>query len=234
MFSIFQPAQHYTRPTKRRLFALLIVLLVISLIFFSGCKRGVDYFTYVSELRANVFLGENDTFRVRVYAIQKESPYVTDGIPCEKNVRTEIYLSAPNGAQDCHIAFSIDGVTYGGEASYDNVKGEYFYACPLNTEKLSVLSFQITYGNQTVSLTANSVRTAETLSPNDALRIVVDSERELFQAMTDKYGFAGEIYMRLIFEDAPFYYVGVIDRNGSVTAFLLNATTGRILAKRNP
>ena len=234
MHSIFQPTKHYTPPTRRRLFAWLIVLLVFTLVFCSGCKRGVDYFAYVSELRSNVFIGESDLFRVRAYATQKESPYVTDGIPCEKNVRTEIYLSAPNGAQDCHIHFSIDGTEYGGEASYDNVKGEYFYACPLDTASVSALSLQITYGNETVSLTANAMRTSQTLSPRDALDIVVDSERELFQTMTDKYGFAGEIYMRLIYEDAPFYYVGVIDRNGSVTAFLLNATTGRILAKRNP
>ena len=50
--------------------------------------------------------------------------------------------------------------------------------------------------------------------------------------MTDKYGFSGEIYLRLIYEDSPYYYVGVINRNSEVNAFLLNAETGKILAKR--
>ena len=52
------------------------------------------------------------------------------------------------------------------------------------------------------------------------------------ESMTDKYGFTGEIYIRLIYEDAPYYYVGIIDRNGTINAFLLNATSGKILAKR--
>jgi hypothetical protein len=52
--------------------------------------------------------------------------------------------------------------------------------------------------------------------------------------MTDKYGFTGEIYLRLLYEDAPYYYVGVINRKGEITAFLVNATTGKVLAQRKP
>ena len=50
--------------------------------------------------------------------------------------------------------------------------------------------------------------------------------------MTDKYGFAGEIYIRLLYEEAPYYYVGIIDRSGGCNAFLMNAETGKILARR--
>ena len=60
------------------------------------------------------------------------------------------------------------------------------------------------------------------------------TESELFSSLTDEYGFAGEIYIRLIFEERPYYYLGVIDRNGKITAFLLSAETGKILAKRQP
>lgn len=50
--------------------------------------------------------------------------------------------------------------------------------------------------------------------------------------MTDEYGFAGEIYLRLLYEDAPYYYVGVVSKGGKTTAFLLNGKTGKLLAKR--
>lgn len=234
MHTIFQHQKPYPQPIKR-LFELLCVCLSVFVLFTCvSCGKKIDYFSYVSELRDNVFLAENERFSLRAYALEKESPYVTDGIPCEKNVRTEIYLCAPSGDKTCNILFHLDGNEYGGEMSYDNVKGEYFYACPASSSALSAMDFEITYGKETFTLTANSVHTESTLSAKSALRIVVDSEMELFSSLTDKYGFAGEIYMRLLYEDAPFYYVGVINRNGEVTAFLLNATTGRILAKRNP
>ena len=74
--------------------------------------------------------------------------------------------------------------------------------------------------------------TADVLTPEAALSNLVAEENALFSSLTDKYGFAGEIYIRLIYEDSPYYYVGVIDRNENIRAFLINAKTGKILAKR--
>ena len=71
-----------------------------------------------------------------------------------------------------------------------------------------------------------------TLSADKILDGLLHAEKPLFDSLTDRYGFAGEIYIRLLFESAPYYYVGVIDRSGNVTAFLINGETGKILAKR--
>ena len=76
------------------------------------------------------------------------------------------------------------------------------------------------------------MKTEQTLSPKGCLQKLQESEGELFSSLTDKYGFTGEIYLRLLYEDAPYYYVGVIERTGKIHAFLLNAKTGKILAKR--
>ena len=72
------------------------------------------------------------------------------------------------------------------------------------------------------------------VAPNDILKSVIAYDNELFESMTDKYGFKGEIYLRLLYEEAPYYYVGIINRNGDIYAFLINATTGKVLAKRSP
>ena len=116
--------------------------------------------------------------------------------------------------------------------SYDNVKAEYYYVCSLNVSTLKELSCTITCGEESVMLVADSVLSTTTLSPQNALKCLSTTESELFSSLTDEYGFAGEIYLRLIYEDSPYYYVGVIDRTGNVTAFLMNAETGKILAKR--
>ncbi len=222
-------------PTKKRIHALLCGLLCIFLPFcLSACQQKNDYFAYVSECRSNIFIGASETLSLRAYATQKESPYLTDGIPCEKQVRTEIYVSAPSADKTCMLAFQVGDATISGEMSYDNVKGEYFFAQPIDTSALVSIEFTLTYGEENIAITAQSVRTSETLSPKEILARAVESASELFQAMTDEYGFTGEIYMRLLYEDAPFYYVGVIDRSGKVTAFLWNANTGKLLAKREP
>ncbi len=200
--------------------------------FLVSCKKQVDYFAYVSELRNNIFLAQTETLSLRVYSVTKETPYVADGIPKECTTLTEVYLTAPSGDKTCNLSFSVNGKNYGGEMSYDNVKAEYYFSCTLDVSALSEIICHVTYGEISEDLKAVSVLTKNTLSAQKILNILLDYDGELFHSMTDKYGFAGEIYLRLIYEDSPYYYVGVIDRNGGVHAFLINAQSGKVLARR--
>lgn len=220
----------FIRKQKRRFLCLTLLFCLLTL--FCSCNNAVDYFSYVSELRSNVLLAQNEQFSVRVYALQKEQPYIADGIKQECAKRTEIRLIAPSGDQTCQLSFTFDGKEYGGEMSFDNVKCEYFYACPLDIGACETLALQICYGDTQITLNAQSVLTKDALSAKAALDALVEAEKALFESMTDRYGFAGEIYLRLLYEDAPYYYIGVIDRNGGTHAFLMNALTGKILARR--
>jgi uncharacterized membrane protein YkoI len=200
--------------------------------FLSSCKKQVDYFEYVSEFRNNIFLAQTGEISLRIYSVKKENPYVADGIPKEISTRTEVYLTTHSGDKNCVLSFQVNGKDYGGEMSYDNVKAEYYFSCTLDTSALQEIHCHIEYGETTTDIQATSVLKSDTLTPKNILQNVQNEEQELFRSMTDKYGFAGEIYLRLIYEDSPYYYVGVIDRNGNTYAFLVNAQTGKILARR--
>ncbi len=213
--------------------SLFVCLLLLLGGFLSSCKRSIDYFDYVSELRENIFLCKTEEFSLRIYAVTKEHPYVMDGVKKELSTRVEAYLVPPEGMQTCHLTFTFEGNEYGGEMSFDNVKTEYYFSCTLDVAQASELPCRITYGEKTLEMTAKSVRSSETLTPQNVLKTLETSEANLFTSLTDEYGFAGEIYVRLIYEDAPYYYVGIIDREKNVHAFLINANTGKILAKRS-
>ena len=198
----------------------------------AGCKSEVDYTPYISELRSNIFIAEAEGLSLRIYAVEKEIPYQADGIPRETTARLEAYLHAPEGNKTCRIAFTFQEETFQGEMSFDNVKAEYFYSCTLDVSNATELPCRIEYGELSIETTARSIRNTNTLNAKEILSILKTEDGELFTAMTDKYGFSGEIYVRLIYEDSPYYYVGIIERNGAVHAFLINAQTGKILAKR--
>lgn len=231
--NVFSTAKSSLLHPKKILKIVLLTFFCFCLLpIFVSCKKEVRYFDYVSELRNNIFLAEADGFSLRAYSVTKESPYLADGVPRETNARTELWLVAPSGDKECNVAFSVDNQSYGGEMSFDNVKAEYYYACPLDVSTLKELVCRIEYGETVVELTAKSVVDESTLAPQTVLQNLVTAESDLFQGLTDKYGFAGEIYLRLLYEDSPYYYVGVIDRNGQTNAFLINAKSGKILAKR--
>ncbi len=217
---------------QRRGLSLLLLLLIPLALFFSSCQKKIEYFSYVSELRNNLFLARTEEFSLKIYSVVKESPYHADGVAQPAAPRFEAYLVAPSGDKTVTLSFPANGREYGGEMSYDNVKGEYFYACALDASALPSIECKILYGEREVTLTAKSVLTEHTLSPEVVLNKLKGECPDVFSALTDEYGFAGEIYLRLLYEDSPFYYVGVIDRAGNIQAFLLNAETGKILARR--
>lgn len=213
-------------------FLKIFFVILLPLLFFSSCKKDVDYFDYVSELRKNVFIAQTENFSLRIYAVEKENPYVMDGIPKETSSRVEMHLTASEGDKECAVSFTVNEREFGGEMSYDNVKAEYYYSCTLNVSALKEIPCKIVYGKEEISMIAKSVLDGQTMTPKAALTVLTTEEKELFTSLTDKYGFTGEIYVRLIYEDYVYYYIGVIDREHNVTAFLINAKTGKILAKR--
>lgn len=222
----------FSHKTRRLICAISITALCIFCFFLSSCKKQIDYFKYVSELRNNIFIAQTEELSLRIFSVNKEHPYAADGIPKETSSRAEFYLTTPSGDKTCNITFNINNQSYGGEMSYDNVKAEYYYSCTLDISALSEIDCHIEYGDAISNLKALSVLNSNTLPPDNILNNLIHSEKTLFDSMTDKYGFSGEIYIRLIYEEAPYYYVGVINREGSIHAFLINAQSGKILARR--
>ena len=220
---------------KLKIFSLIFLVCFSFCLFpcLTACKKTIDYFSYVSELRNNIFLAESDNFSLRIYSVQKESPYIADGIPQECAARTELYLLAPTNNEPYALYFQIGEKEYGGELSYDNVKSEYYLFLTLDVAEQNSLSCRLEYNTESLILEAKSVLCGEEIPPKGLLKTLQTENADLFSSMTDKYGFKGEIYFRLIYEGNPYYYVGIINRNGEITAFLINAKTGKILARRN-
>jgi hypothetical protein len=228
---LFFPKKHLRTKILFKI-AIFTACLLLTLIGCTACTKQINYFDYVSELRNNILVAKSESFSLRIYAVCKESPYSTDGIPRETFSRMEAYLSTPEGNKETQIQLQIDDKHYEGEMSYDLVKGAYYYSCPADVSSQREIVCLVRYGEEELELTATSILTKDTISPQEALQKLQTEKAELFSSMTDKYGFSGEIYLRLLFEDSPYYYVGIIDRQGNCIAFLMNAETGKILAQR--
>ncbi len=222
-------ARHFPFRTAKKFLPLLVLPAAFLL---PSCSENTDYFDYVSELRSNILTGQYNNLSLRVYATEKENPYAADGYCREATPRAEIWLTAPTGIESYDISFTWNGEEYGGDMSFDNVKTEYYYSCTLDLSEASELAFTVRWEDGSAEISAATVRTEETLAPREALGLVCTAESEKFSSMTDRNGFAGEIYMRLIYEDAPYYYIGIIDRDGGILALLVDSTDGKILARR--
>lgn len=195
---------------------------------FAGCSKKVDYNLYVSERRNSVYVYADDDVSITIYCSQKEQPYAADGYRGNVSDLTEIFVKLSKSVQK----LQIDANGLGGEMNYSSVDKNYylsFSAPDFNADSVQVI---LTADGSQNSYTAQNVKSGNVLSCSEALACVVEHDRELFLSLTANGLFNGEIFVRLLYDEGCYYYVGVCDKQGNITAYLLDGERGKIIAKK--
>lgn len=210
--------------------AALLMLLAPAL---TGCGGGCDYSSHISELRSDIFRAETEEFTVTLSCITREYPYATDGVVCPVTNLVEITLSPAAVTAEPYSVFCDCGQrTVGGEMSFRNFAGDFFYSESVEAFPEKSVSLRVEWGDEVREITATSVKNDKTLSPYEALDRAVDAERQRVGQMTEGGTFYGEFYVRLLRRDKNYYYVGIVNKSGGVLSLLLDGETGEVLARR--
>ncbi len=214
---------------KKCLYTLSLSLLTLPLFFSTGCAE-YDYTRHISEARSDIFRAETDEFTFTLSCVDREQPYLADGVACEMTSRIEIVL-APVQPITADFCVTINGA-FGGDMSFRNTSGDYYYSQGVESFPSSSVAVKLTWGEEEREFTATSVKNEKTLSVEDALSAATNSEKELIAGMTQNNEFYGEFYIRLLRRDKNFYYVGIIGKSETTVSLLIDAESGEVLARR--
>ena len=215
---------------KKRYSAFLLLIGVLPAL--AACGKAMDYSGYISEARSDIFRAETEEFTVTLSCISREYPYASDGIACPRTDVVEISL-IPSAAEITDYSVYVVGETeWGGEASFRNVYGDWYYSESVTSFPTGSVSLRIEWDDNVRELVATSVKNEETLSVKEALDHAVSAEKERIDRMTADGAFHGEFYVRLVRRDTNYYYVGIVGTDGNITSLLLNGETGEVLARR--
>ena len=87
----------------------------LPLLFSAGaCKTETDYFDFVSELRNEIYVYQDDTVSVKIYRSDKETPYALDGVKGAVSGLCEVYFESVKPANEVEIQL----LGHGGEMNY--------------------------------------------------------------------------------------------------------------------
>ena len=187
-----------------------------------------DYCDYISELRHEIYLYEDDDIGIQVHLSSRETPYLTDGYKGEMDEICEIFVK---------FSQNIDGVTAkigqsGGEMNYMSVTDSYYLSFTAGETGDSV-QVTLTYGGADRNFDLPSALYEGVIAPETALECVRQYDADTFAALTEGKNFKGEIYVRLLADGGKcYYYVGVTDRDGNTRAYLVDGESGNIIAER--
>lgn len=201
---------------------------VLTVCTLSACSQKKDYTQYISEIRSEIYLYKDDETDLKIYCVRREQPYNADGICGDMCDLIEIYAQFATTPESVEISLA----DYFGEMSYQAVDRQFFtsYSAPaLSCEGVDVT---LNIDGNAKSVRALSVLDSGVISYKKALDCVIEHDSELFEGLALNGGFAGEIYIRLLYDEGCYYYVGICDREKNITAYLLDGGIGKVIATK--
>ena len=224
---------------KRKILLILsLVVCLTALIWCCGCSSQPDLTNSVSEYRSDIYEGTEGEYSVFASYTEREYPYLADGYVGNMTKIFEVVLTAPDNTKTYAIQFTIGQKQYSAELSFDSVRMIHSCSQTIERPEEASITFIVTDIDSdsapVATVTASDIRSDEMLPLGRLLEKVQSAEQSHFGALTSGKNFAGEIYVRLLYENKQcYYYVGIIDRTGNTYAILADAVSGGILATRN-
>lgn len=196
--------------------------------FITSCNKNVDYCRYISENRRSVYFYKDDNTELKIYCVDRETPYSPDGVKGNMTTLTEVFYKCDGSPSEVTVEF--DG--RGGEMNYMAVTRSFYLSLGGETAGKEYLNVKITQDGKTNEFQVGNVMQTGTISPAKALECVIEYDGESFAKLTDRGAFYGEISVRLLYDDGCYYYVGVCDTNRQIHAYLVDGKNGRIITER--
>ncbi len=211
----------------------LVLLVLCAPLLFSACGKKYDYTAHISELRSDIFMAETDEFSVTLSCVSREHPYAADGVACPRSDIVEISLVPAVKAETFSVFFKTETGEQGGEVSFRNACGDWFFSESVNAFPQNTVSLRVVWDKETREITATSVKNDKTISYTDALGFALEAEKDRIGRMTSGGAFLGEFHVRLLRRDKNYYYIGIVDTEGDTLSLLLDSESGEILARRD-
>ena len=208
-------------------FLYLFLASIFTLFFICGCQKEVNYLNYISEKRSNIYHYCDDEIEIKIYISERESPYSTDGIKGDMSGFIEIFVTLPANYDEVNVtAADIQG-----QMNYRAVENCYYLSSGGNItgEKLTIT---LTFGGESKEYSLSSVLYTGVISCEQAVQCAIEHDSELFKSLTQRDIFLAEIFVRLLYDDGCYFYVGVCDRNKKITAFLIDGERGTVIATK--
>ena len=214
---------------------IFFVVVIATLVISSSCKNSIDLSVYISELRLGIYECTSEEFNVSVLVEEREYPFIAEGfVGTIKKVLTVKLEPLNRSFDDATISLTYDDYNVTGDFVYSPISGK--YVAEIFVDKLpnsASLNGTLKSGDETFNLELNTKVVSGNLDYLEVLKKVSEKEDKIVNELFNNTNVSTEIHIRLISEkNKNYYYVGFTNKSGKIYAYLVDAKTGEILAKK--
>ncbi len=218
---------------KKNIAILMIILILSALAIFYACNKVEEpkKESNISRQVLSFYAGENDDFAVTLEFLEKEKPFMADGVTKEvvSTVQLVILPLKVHGTDQYSFALKNQESTYSG-----TVKGNQFgeYAIDLTIDFVPT-SIAIGEGDNACNIDFVNVLQGK-LTSKDVINIAESEFAERIAQCKESGEYHREIYVKLITGDREhyYYYVSYIGEGVDYWALLINPDTGAVVSKK--
>lgn len=213
---------------KRIINLFLAIILTFSCLLIVGCQKANPLEANVVELRSNVYQAQSETYRLKA-----SYGFKTD----EKNnkiytLTVYLYDRLTDNAT-YSLSFIYGGTNYQQTFTLNPLKN--VLTLEFQIENFNEKSFEATLISSSFAekIVFNSTVPSGTIDYKKALEHFQADQKTLIENRTENSEFTAKIVMRIVVkEDKAYWYVGIIEKDGSLKALLLDGLSGKTLAIR--
>ena len=221
--------------SNKLILTLLTIFVTVVCVLGCGCNKKTDLTKNLSQLNTLVYAGNNENYDIKASYGFCEQPLKNDGIvgKTEYNLKFSFKGALLDNAE-YSLCFIYNNQTYNQVFKLDNLK--HLLVCNFNIDDFNLTQFEIelTCNSEKTSITMTSEIPNGTIDYKTALNKVYEKQESLLKNYYDESGnFNGEIRQRILVKDGKAYwYIGLVNTNGELKAFLVDGKSGEILAIR--
>ena len=210
-----------------------IALVSFCAVFFYGCKKEEPLLPFLSELRENIYEGEDNGLKIKAAYGFNEYPKSFDGKPEKKRyVLSFTLIGAETSAVEYSVGFNYGGTEYKGAFKYDPAENR--LAADFFLDGFSAKSFPVTlsFSSERREITLNSIVPEGTANYVEILSALRENQTAFIESLYVDGVFSAEIILRVIVKNEKAYYYVGIARENYLKAFLMDGKTKEVLAIR--
>ncbi|MCQ2387077.1 MAG: hypothetical protein MJ066_01345 [Clostridia bacterium] len=216
----------------KKIIVLFLSLFTFTICFlFTSCKKDDCFlFPYVSELRQDIYKADSEEYNIKAHYGFKSN---------DKNERiyTLLFIMKGNQTEQStkNISFIFNEKTYKERFVFDQKTNCLTATFEIDDFNLKEFKTTLCVGSEFKEIIFKSIINENVLSVKETLNALYNNQPTLTQSYIDENGkFTAKIIMRIIEKNGKnYYYIGIIDSENNIKAFLLYSLSGEVLAVRN-
>lgn len=213
---------------------LVFILSLFCVFCLSGCQKEPSLLDNLSELRSNVYFGDNENYSIKAVYGFKEKNKAYDGKIGEPIYKLSFKLNGYQDQVDYTLSFDFNGKTYEGKFNFDPIRN--CLSLDIEIEDFNLNEFTVNLKKESTvnTITLKSIVPENTLDYKTALLKLIENQPDLINSYKSENGYNLEIQMRItVKKDKPYWFVGLTSTSGDHKVLLLDGYTGNALAVRD-